>query len=245
VHDRGVPEFRYAQFCPLARAAELLGERWTVLLVRELLLGPQRFSDLRRRLPGLSASVLAERLARLERRGIVARRRLPPPAASTVYELREAGRALLPVMVELGRWGVRFLLPATPGDHFEPDWLRVSLRVFAARAASPSRRVVLCAAAPAGEEVVLTVEGGPAGTRVRDGAGPDPADATLRAAPSVLLGLVSGLVDPRRALRAGELELEGDATVLADLPALFEIDLRRPQPDAASSEAGRPPTVQE
>ncbi|HSJ96046.1 MAG TPA: helix-turn-helix domain-containing protein, partial [Myxococcota bacterium] len=69
-------EFRYAQFCPLARAAEVLGERWTLLIVRELMVGPQRFSDLRRRLPGVSSSVLAERLDRLERRGIVRRAQL-------------------------------------------------------------------------------------------------------------------------------------------------------------------------
>ena len=232
-------EFRYAQFCPVARAAELLGERWTLLLVRELLVGPQRFSDLRRRLPGLSSSVLAERLGRLERRGIVARRELPPPAASTVYELDEAGRALVPVMVELARWGARFLLPSTPGDHLEPDWLRVAFRVFAARGPSPSRRVVLRAAAP-GEEVVVTVEGGPSGTRVRDGAGS--AEASLRATPPVLLGLASGRVDPRAALQAGEIEVEGDLEAVAALPALFEIDVHRAPPGAVPSEARRPPT---
>ena len=97
-------EFRYAQFCPLARAAEVVGERWTLLIARELLLGPKRFSDLRGALAGVSSSVLADRLARLERREVVAWRRLPPPAAARVYELTETGRALEPVVLALARY---------------------------------------------------------------------------------------------------------------------------------------------
>ena len=100
-----MPEFRYAQFCALARAAEIVGERWTLLIVRDLTLGPLRFSDLRRRLKGVSPSVLSERLTQLERRGLIERRVLGPPAASTVYELSEMGRALQPAMIELTKWG--------------------------------------------------------------------------------------------------------------------------------------------
>ena len=102
-------EFRYAQYCPLARAAELLGERWTLLVVRDLLMGPQRFTDLRGRLPGVSPSVLSERLARLEERGVVCRRTLPPPAPAIVYELTEAGRALDKAVAALASFGMRFL----------------------------------------------------------------------------------------------------------------------------------------
>lgn len=236
-----MPEFRYAQFCPVARAAELLGERWTLLLVRELLVGPKRFSDLRRACPGLSPSVLSERLERLERRRVVARRKLPPPAASAVYELDEAGRALVPVMIELGRWGTRFLLPPTPGDHFEPDWLRVALRVYAARSPSPARRVVVrVGAAP--DEVVMTLEGGPSGTQVRDGA--EPADVALRASPSALLRLAAGLLDARAALDAGEIEVEGDPAALAAFPQLFEIDVR-PTPTGDGSRRDPHPSTQE
>src|SRR6266852_4653604 len=100
---------RYDQFCALARAAEILGERWTLLIVRELLLGPRRFSDLRERLDGVSPSVLTERLGRIEKIGLVRRSVLPPPAASTVYELTEHGDALRPAVHELIRWGGRFL----------------------------------------------------------------------------------------------------------------------------------------
>jgi DNA-binding HxlR family transcriptional regulator len=124
-----VTEFRYAQFCPLARATELLGERWTLLVVRDLLTA-LRFSDLRSRLRGISSSVLAARLERLEARGLVAQRELPAPAASVVYELTEAGRALRPVIVELARWGLRFLLPPNPNDHTEPAWATLFAELF-------------------------------------------------------------------------------------------------------------------
>ncbi len=216
-----MPEFRYAQFCPLARAAELVGERWTLLVVRELLLGPQRFSDLRRRLPGLSSSVLAERLARLEERGLVARRAAGPPAPAALYELTETGRALRPVAVELARWGLRFLGSPQPGDHFEPDWVRLGLACFARTTPSPARAYAI--RIPDGDgEVAIHVAGGRRGTVVREGSGP--ADVSLRAHALAVLGLASGGLDPRQALRSGQLEAEGDLAALRDFPALFETD---------------------
>ncbi len=124
---------RYRQFCALARAAEVIGERWTLLVVRELLLGPKRFSDLRDRLDGISPSVLTERLGRAEVLGLVRQSILPPPAASTVYELTEDGRALEPAILELIRWGGRYLLPARKGDRF----LRRSLEPRGERFRSP------------------------------------------------------------------------------------------------------------
>src|SRR2546421_5058094 len=84
----------YEQFCPLARALDVLGERWTLLVVRELLLGPRRFSDLRAHLPGIAPALLTQRLRDLEAAGLVRRAELPPPAARTVYELTERGRGL-------------------------------------------------------------------------------------------------------------------------------------------------------
>lgn len=222
-----VTGFRYAQFCPLARAAEVLGERWTLLVVRELLVGPQRFSDLRRRLPGVSSSVLTERLERLERRGIVRRAQLPPPAASAVYELDEAGQALLPVVTELIRWGSRWLLPPVPGDHFEPDWPLVAMRAFALATPTPARRFELRLIAEPAPDVVVTVEGGPDGTQVRPGASAEPA-VRLRLAPPLALGLMAGRLDPADAQARGALSVEGDPAVLADFPRLFSIDSRAP-----------------
>jgi DNA-binding HxlR family transcriptional regulator len=232
-------EFRYAQFCPLARAMEVLGERWTLLVVRELLLGPQRFTDLRRRLPGLSSSVLAGRLERLEERGILGRRELPPPAASTVYELRDAGHALAPAVMALARWGTRFLLPPVPGDHVEPDWTRLALRVYARRGPTPHRCYEL--RVPDGEgEIVAWASGGPAGTSVGDGPFPSGSpDATLRVTAPVLLGLMSGLVDIEAAQRSHALAVEGDAAAAAEFCHLFEVGFGA-VPGAGSASDPRP-----
>jgi DNA-binding HxlR family transcriptional regulator len=105
---RGVAHGRwYEDACAAAFAMELLGERWSLLIVRELMLGPRRFSDIRAELPGLSAKVLTERLARLEDIGVLVRRRLPPPASSQVFDLTDWGRELEEVMQALGRWAVR------------------------------------------------------------------------------------------------------------------------------------------
>lgn len=95
----------YSDACPIARALDVIGERWALLVVRELLLGAQRFSDLRRALPAASTNMLTDRLRELETRGVVQRRTLPPPAASAVYELTERGRELEPVLDALGAWG--------------------------------------------------------------------------------------------------------------------------------------------
>ena len=97
----------YCDGCAAAHALDLIGERWALLVVRELLLGPKRFTDLRAGLPNASPNVLAQRLRELEGAGVVRRRKLPPPAASRVYELTDWGMELEPVIIGLGRWGAR------------------------------------------------------------------------------------------------------------------------------------------
>jgi len=98
---------RYDDACGTAHGLELIGERWALLVLRELMLGARRFSDLRADLPGISANVLTQRLAELEERGLVRRRRLPPPAASQVYEATEWGLEAEPIVQVLGRWAAR------------------------------------------------------------------------------------------------------------------------------------------
>ncbi len=109
-------ERSYNQYCGLAGALDLLGERWTLLIVRELMSGPKRYTDLADRLPGIGTSLLAERLAKLERSAVIERRLLPPPAASTVYELAPAGHELGAALAPLIAWGLRHAVPETPGD---------------------------------------------------------------------------------------------------------------------------------
>ena len=214
-------EFRYPQFCPLARAAEILGERWTLLVLRELACGPQRFSDLRRRLSGVSTSVLSERLNRLEERGLVARRSQPPPAPAQLYELTADGEALRPTLYQLMRFGVRFLDTGSPGDHLEADWLRVGLAAFAR--AEPLPRHTIAIYLPAGaSELVLRVISGRQGTRIDSG--PGPAEAVLRIEPLTLLALLARQLDPLEAAAAGSLELDGDRAALLALPDLFDLD---------------------
>ncbi|WP_229900069.1 winged helix-turn-helix transcriptional regulator [Streptomyces hiroshimensis] len=113
----------YDQFCPAARALDVIGGRWTLLIVRELLLGPRRYTDLVAGLPGIGPNVLAERLRELGEAGILSRSRLPPPAASAVYELTGLGEAMRPVVDELTRWGLRFLGAPRPGERFQLGWL--------------------------------------------------------------------------------------------------------------------------
>lgn len=117
----------YGEACRFAYALDVVGERWALLVVRELLLGPKRFTDLRTGLPHASSNILSERLRDLEHGGVIQRRKLPPPAASTVYELTEWGRELEPIVTKLGAWGAR---SPTPPDSQEigPDSIVLALR---------------------------------------------------------------------------------------------------------------------
>jgi DNA-binding HxlR family transcriptional regulator len=113
----------YDQYCPVAHALGVVGERWALLVVRELLQGPKRYTDLAEGLPGIGTNILASRLRDLEAAGVVTKKTLPPPAASRVYELTEYGLELKPVMRELALWGARSLGPPTAEDELFPGWL--------------------------------------------------------------------------------------------------------------------------
>ncbi len=113
---------RYDQYCPIAHALDLVGERWALLIVRELLKGPRRYTDLAAGLPGIGTNILAARLRELEAAGVVNRRKLPPPAASTVYELTEYGAELEEAMFALARWGARTMGLPRHDDDLDADW---------------------------------------------------------------------------------------------------------------------------
>lgn len=118
----------YDQFCPVARGLDKIGGRWTILIVRELLLGPRRYSDLEAGLPGVTPNVLAERLRDLRAAGIVRRSKLPPPGVAVVYELTDLGEDLRPVVDALTRWGLQLFDVPQPQDSFRLDWLLGCLR---------------------------------------------------------------------------------------------------------------------
>ena len=127
----------YDQYCAIARGLDVIGDRWTLLLVRDLLLGPKRYKDLLSGLPGIGTNLLADRLKELEAAGLVERTVLPPPAGSTVYQLTETGQALESVMTALGRWGARFLGTPRKTDVMVPRAYFVAMRgVFDPEAAA-------------------------------------------------------------------------------------------------------------
>lgn len=121
------PRRSYDQYCSAARALDVVGDRWTLLIVRELLAGPRRYTDLHADLPGVSTDVLASRLKDMERDGLTTRRRLPPPGAAYVYELTARGRELLPVLQALGEWGEGELGERRPTDAVRAHWFALPL----------------------------------------------------------------------------------------------------------------------
>jgi len=150
----------YDQYCPIAHALDLVGERWSLLVVRELMRGPKRYTDLAETL-GIGTNILAARLKDLEAGGIVAKRTLPPPAASRVYELTDYGRGLKSAIRELAVWGARSLGPPTDPTELFPGWLENAIDSVLGPIAPPGRfefRV--------GDEVATLVDGETIGGRV-------------------------------------------------------------------------------
>jgi DNA-binding HxlR family transcriptional regulator len=195
----------YGDACGTAHALDLIGERWSLLVVRELVLGAKRYSDLRTALPGISTNVLSTRLDELEAGGVVQRRRLPPPAASAVYELTDWGRDLEPVLCQLGRWAARSPLHDRTA-HLSASSLVLSLRTNfdGAAAAGADLEVELhlldeTFVARVGDDR-LTVERGVA----------ERPAATLAAAPPVLASVIYGGRSLADAVASGDVTITGD-----------------------------------
>ena len=215
----------YCDGCAAAHALDLVGERWALLVVRELLLGPKRFTDLRAGLPGASPNVLAQRLRELERAGVVRRRKLPPPAASRVYELTDWGMELEPVIVRLGRWGARS--PSKPRDAaLGVDSLILSFRtMFDSRAADGLRTSYEL---HLGEDV-FRAEVADGRFEIVRGEAQRP-DATIETEPATLAALVYEGRPLAEALRSGEVKVEGDESAVERFLTLFPL----PEPAATA-----------
>ncbi len=215
----------YGDLCGIARALDVVGERWALLVVRELILGPKRFTDLRGGLPHVGPDVLAQRLRELEAAGVLQRRTLAPPAGSRVYELTERGRALEPVLIELGRWGTFAPVPA--GDpRLGVDSTMIALRtLFDAGVAGD---LVALFELRLGDQV-FRAEVADGEFNLSRGEAPG-AEATITSDPMTLAGVLWQGFPVRDAERAGGLALEGDRRATARFLTLFPL----PEPDSAA-----------
>jgi DNA-binding HxlR family transcriptional regulator len=200
----------YGHYCGLAKALDVIGERWTLLVIRELALGPWRFSDLESGLSGISSSVLAERLARLEETGLVMRRTMPPPAASKVYALTRDGWDLAHAMVPLAAWGLRFLAaqPKTPSEAFRPAW---GLMFQSATFDSAPARGVHDVYEYHIDDSVVSVAIDDGDMRVMEGPSERTPDVQIHADATTFTDVGLGRVRIRDAIRNGQLRLIGDA----------------------------------
>lgn len=206
------PRRSYDQYCSAARALDLVGDRWTLLIVRELLAGPRRYTDLHADLPGVSTDVLASRLKDMERDGLSTRRRLPPPGAAYVYELTARGSELLPVLQALGAWGEPELGERRPTDAVRAHWFALPLL----RALEGEGLVEVRLEEG---EFHLHVGGAQDGPAYGDGPAPGEPDARLVLDAGTCEALGRGELSLADAVRGGRVEVTGDGTIAKALRA--------------------------
>jgi DNA-binding HxlR family transcriptional regulator len=215
----------YGDLCGIARALDVVGERWALLVVRELLLGPKRFTDLRRGLPQIGPDVLSQRLRELEHAGLLRRRTMAPPAGARVYELTERGQELEPVLLALGAWGSA--APVPPGDpQLGVDSMMIALRtLFDADAA---RELDATFELRLGDQVFRArVAAGH--LQLERGESPGP-QAMITADPMTLGGVMWQRVGLAEAERAGSMRIEGDRRAAKRFLGLFPLREAVPAP---------------
>jgi DNA-binding HxlR family transcriptional regulator len=209
---------RYDEGCAVAHSLDLIGERWALLIVRELLLGPKRFTDLRAGMPGASADVVAQRLRELTESGVVRRRKLPPPAGSDVYELTEWGADLEPVVTHLGRWGSRSA-SLNPAADSSVDSLVLSLRALFNPQAAHGFSATIGLSLSDNRFIVDIADGQ---VLVSRGEAELPS-ATLETDRSTLAALLYGGRSLDDAVRAGDAAVSGKTAVIARFLRLFPL----------------------
>ncbi|MFJ7197163.1 MULTISPECIES: winged helix-turn-helix transcriptional regulator [unclassified Streptomyces] len=210
---RPVRRRSYDQFCATARALDSVGDRWTLLIVRELLAGPRRYTDLHADLPGVSTDVLASRLRDMEQNGLATRRRLPPPAAASVYELTARGHGLMPVLAALAEWGAPALAERRATDAVRAHWFALPLlRALDGLTHAGTVEVHL-------DEGEFHVRAGGAqdGTAVYGDGPAVRADARIALDVEVCLELARGGLSLAEAVKDGRVEVSGDGPLAAEL----------------------------
>jgi DNA-binding HxlR family transcriptional regulator len=202
----------YREYCAIARSLDLLGQRWTLLIVRDLFLGPQRYTDLQAGLPGIASDILTARLRTLEDEGLVRRRELPPPAPATVYELTDAGGRLGPVIRALGEVGLTLLDKPAPGEAINAGPVVMSLNLTFRPDALPDLRETYALEID-GRAFTVAVELGT--VRTERGAPASPV-ATFRTDARTMVALLRG-----ESAAAAAVEVGGDPAALERFTAAF------------------------
>ena len=207
----------YNQYCGLAYALDIIGERWTILIIRELMAGPRRFKDLMDGLPSISTNLLSERLKNLEQQGLISRRTLPPPAGSTVYELTALGQALEKTLLELGKWGSQFVPPSANGAALlNVGSYALTLKTFF----RPEQ------AQGFDETYELRIDNEVLQVRINEGkiyvhqGDSLPADVVFYTDIASYLGLLTGQIQPDEAIAGKLIRIEGDPAALSRFLAL-------------------------
>jgi len=212
----------YGDQCGVARSLDVIGERWALLIVRELLLGPKRFNDLLAGLPGASPNVISQRLRELTSSDVIRHRDLGPPARVSVYELTDWGRELEPVIVHLGQWGTRAPLPEGAG--WSLDSLLIALQGTADPAAVSGRYELRV-----GTDL-FTVDGTSGSVRMRRGTADRP-DAILSTDADTLHAVALGIRSIACAAESGDLRLDGDPQAVSGLTSLLQALTSSPRPE--------------
>lgn len=210
-------EHGYQQYCGAARALDVVGDRWTLLIVRELMLGPRRFTDLLDGLPGISRNLLTERLRTLGRDGVITRAELPPPAARQVYELTEDGRDLANAMIPLVAWGATRLGARKPDETFRVHWAALAMNAFADRQAAKgvweNYQYEI-----GGKPFYFTVADGT--IEIHGGRAANPV-VTLTTDDDTWANMASGATTASAAARRGKLTLIGDRQAVKRMARIF------------------------
>ena len=228
----------YGQYCGLAKALDLVGERWTLLIIRELSFGPRRFSDLVEGLRGVSTAVLTERLNRLEHERVIIRRTLPPPAASKVYALTEDGQDLARAMVPLAAWGVRILAAnrRKRTEAFRPAWgflfLRETFDASSARDVHDVYEIHI-------DDSVISVIVDDGEMHVIEGRSGRPVDVEVHVDAATFIDVGVGRVRGRDAIRDGKLRLAGSEAALRRYASIIR-PLAPPRPGGSRLDATQP-----
>ena len=197
----------YGQFCGLARSLDRIGDRWTLLIVRELLLGDRTFRDLQTALEGISPSLLTQRLTELAGDGLVERNAAPQRSKGVEYSLTDAGRGLEPVIIELIRWGARWMLEGPGDDEVDPRWAPLALRALLEGRRSRRGRIHIDV-----DGVAVTVAGSMGGLRVTTGHVGSP-DARVAAPLPTILAIASDAVP----LKVSDAQVSGDEGIASEL----------------------------